>query len=63
MHQLLENDIVAEGLLEFDEGHIEVPDRPGLGVELDWDMVERYARHYEEQGPFHNIPSLPGGAN
>ncbi len=55
MHQLLENDIVAEGLLEFEEGHLAVPARPGLGVELDEDMVERYARRYEEQGPYHNI--------
>ena len=55
MHQLLENDIVAKGVLEFDKGHLVVPDRPGLGVELDADMVERHARRYEAQGPFHNI--------
>ncbi|MDA0746411.1 MAG: mandelate racemase/muconate lactonizing enzyme family protein [bacterium] len=55
MHQLLENDIVVPGLLEFEEGHLAVPDRPGLGVELDRDMVERYARLYAEQGPYYNI--------
>ena len=55
MHQLLENDIVAPGLLNFEAGCLAVPDRPGLGVELDQEMVERYARKYEENGPFHNV--------
>jgi len=53
MHQLLENDLVVEALLEFQDGCIEVPDRPGLGVELDRDQVERYARLYREKGPFY----------
>ena len=55
MHQLLENDIVRPGLLAFDTGHLTVPDRPGLGVELDEEMVERYARRYETEGAYHNI--------
>ena len=55
MHQLLENDILVEGLLEFEDGHLAVPERPGLGVELDTDMVERYARRYESEGPYHNV--------
>ena len=55
MHQLLENDVLAEGLLQFDEGHLAVPTRPGLGVELDADKVERYARHYTDNGPYHTI--------
>ncbi len=55
MHQLLENDIVKAGLLKFDAGCLEVPDRPGLGIELDWDTVDRYARWYEEKGAFHNL--------
>jgi L-alanine-DL-glutamate epimerase-like enolase superfamily enzyme len=55
MHQLLENDIVRPGLLKFEEGKISVPDRPGLGIELDEDMVERYARRYETEGAYHNI--------
>ena len=52
MHQLLEGDLVEDGLLEFRDGCIDVPDRPGLGVELDRDRVERYARLYREKGPF-----------
>ena len=55
MHQLLEEDILADGLLEFDAGCLTVPRRPGLGVELDMDRVERYARHYTDNGPFHTI--------
>ena len=55
MHQLLESDIVAPGLLDFQEGHLAVPDRPGLGVELNEDKVEEYARRFEEKGPYHNI--------
>jgi muconate cycloisomerase len=56
MHQSLEKDIIVPGLLEFDAtGHIAVPDRPGLGIELDEDQVARYARRYETDGAYHNI--------
>ena len=54
MHQLLEGDLMEEGLLEFRDGCIDVPDRPGLGVKLDRDQVERYARLYREKGPFYS---------
>ena len=53
MHQLLPADILADGLLSFEAGHIAVPQRPGLGVELNPDRVEQYARLYEKQGPFY----------
>ncbi len=52
MHQLFEADIVAEGVIEFDGGDIVVPDRPGLGIELDCDRVDEYARRYEQSGPY-----------
>ena len=56
MHQLLEQDIIVSGLLEFDStGHITVPDRPGLGIEIDEDQVAKYARAYESDGAYHNI--------
>ena len=28
--------------LTLDAGHILLPEGPGLGIELDWDAVERY---------------------
>ena len=55
MHQLLEHDIIRQGLLEFEAGHLVVPDRPGLGIELDEDRVAHYARRYETHGAYHNI--------
>lgn len=55
MHQLLECDIVAPGLLAFEDGSLTVPDRPGLGIELDEEMVQRYADRYEKEGAYHNI--------
>ena len=56
MHQLLDGDTVVDGLLEFEEGHIAVPDRPGLGIELDRDRIERHAQRYRREGPFHKFP-------
>ncbi|MCZ6677180.1 MAG: hypothetical protein O7E52_08010 [Candidatus Poribacteria bacterium] len=38
---LLEGALLAEPLVVKD-GHTKVPERPGLGVELDMDAVERY---------------------
>jgi len=52
MHLLLENDIVPQELLVFEGGDIRVPDRPGMGIELDTEMVEKYARKYETDGPY-----------
>jgi L-alanine-DL-glutamate epimerase-like enolase superfamily enzyme len=52
MHQLFESDIVPEGLIHFEGGDIVVPQRPGLGVELDRERVRHYADVYEKQGPF-----------
>ena len=28
--------------LKLEDGHVLLPDGPGLGIELDWDAVERY---------------------
>jgi len=55
MHQLLDGDIIIPGLLEFEDGHLTVPDRVGLGIELDEDQVERHARRYQTDGAYHNI--------
>ena len=32
----------ADGLLLVEDGHIAVPDRPGLGFTFDPDAIERY---------------------
>lgn len=40
-HQLYEHDLLAEAI-KIEEGFAKVPDRPGLGFELNRDMIERY---------------------
>ncbi len=41
LHFLRENDLIG-GMLDVQNGFIEVPERPGLGVELDEKAVARY---------------------
>lgn len=41
LHFTRENDLIG-GALEPEDGHVTVPDAPGLGVELDMAAVERY---------------------
>ena len=42
------------------KGRIEVPDRPGLGVELDWDYVKRHPYQRLDLRTFHDADgSLP----
>ncbi|MBW2148112.1 MAG: mandelate racemase/muconate lactonizing enzyme family protein [Deltaproteobacteria bacterium] len=53
MHQLLKEDTLVDGLIAFKEGRIEVPDRPGLGIELDRDRIRTFARAYQEVGQYH----------
>ena len=54
--------------IEISDGHIAVPNEPGLGVEFDPDEVERYHRNYLEHGAAHEfydarrpdwVPALP----
>jgi glucarate dehydratase len=42
------DEVVAGGRIQFDEGCVSVPDRPGLGVELDYDQLARAAERYEK---------------
>lgn len=48
--------------IEIRDGHIEVPQAPGLGVELDPDEVDRYHRLYLEGGAVNEFydPQRPG---
>jgi glucarate dehydratase len=56
-----DGDVITEPF-EFEDGHLAVPDGPGLGVELDPDQVERYRRVYDEAGVVNEFydPSRPG---
>jgi glucarate dehydratase len=55
------DDIITEPWI-YDEGHFHVPDRPGLGVDLDPDQVETYHRLYQEHGTTNEFvdPWRPG---
>ena len=51
----LEDDVIAGGLLPFDGPFLQVPQGPGIGVDLDRDRVAHYAAYYvrevEGRGP------------
>lgn len=49
---VLTDDIIEGGLEEFVEGCLAVPEGPGLGVHLDMNRLERYAKYYQEHGEF-----------
>jgi L-alanine-DL-glutamate epimerase-like enolase superfamily enzyme len=56
-------DDVLEGMdaLPYEDGHLRVPDGPGLGVSLDRDKVARYAETYRREGAafaFHDPDAL-----
>jgi L-alanine-DL-glutamate epimerase-like enolase superfamily enzyme len=44
----LEDDVIKGGLAKMENGCYDLPDGPGIGVELDPERVEKYARHYQE---------------
>ncbi len=62
-YHYLTDDIIIGGVMPYEEGAIKVPTGPGLGVELDEDRMEKYARYYEEKGDyyarFHQDPRRP----
>jgi len=47
---LLEGDVVQTPFRMAD-GYVDVPDKPGLGVDLDEGRVREYARRYADEGP------------
>jgi len=49
--QILEHDMLAQPLV-FQDGCLDVPSAPGLGIELDRDALEHYGRLYQEYGEF-----------
>ena len=46
--QTAEDEIAAGGRIQFVNGCVRIPDRPGLGVELDYDQVARGRERYEK---------------
>ncbi len=51
----LTDDVIVGGKLEYIDGFMKVPTGPGLGVELDRDKLEKYARFAEEQGDYYRL--------
>ncbi|MGO3033464.1 MAG: enolase C-terminal domain-like protein, partial [Microbacterium gubbeenense] len=41
-----DEDVIAPGALEFESGSLAVPTAPGLGVELDEDLLQKLHRQY-----------------
>ncbi|MGE9290392.1 MAG: enolase C-terminal domain-like protein [Puniceicoccales bacterium] len=62
-YHYLTDDIIAGGLMKYENGSIRVPTGPGLGVELDEEKMEKYEREYEKRGDyyarFHEDPKRP----
>ncbi len=60
----LTDDIIVGGKLRYEDGCLRPPAGPGLGVALDEEKMEKYARYYEEKGDyyarFHEDPRRPG---
>jgi glucarate dehydratase len=60
-HHLLD-DIIEGGKLKYEKGAIRVPERPGLGVRLDREKLQKYAELYRKLGsyPYDQDPGRPG---
>jgi glucarate dehydratase len=41
-----EDEVVLGGRIRFHNGAVRIPDKPGLGVELDYDQVARLGERY-----------------
>lgn len=58
----LTDDIIEGGLMEYKDGLIAVPDKPGLGVTLNRAKLDEYAELYRRLGayPYDQDPGRPG---
>lgn len=58
----LTDDIIEGGLMEYKDGSIAVPDKPGLGVTLNRAKLDEYAELYRRLGayPYDQDPGRPG---
>jgi L-alanine-DL-glutamate epimerase-like enolase superfamily enzyme len=65
MYYYLADDIITGERLAYTEGCMDVPDKPGLGVELNEDKMNKYEKHYRKVGadpftrPDDTIPMTP----
>jgi glucarate dehydratase len=57
----LSDDVIEGGKFEYREGHISIPDAPGLGIRLDREKLEEYAELYKDLGgyPYDRDPGHP----
>lgn len=46
--QTAQDEVVAGGRIRFENGAVRIPDKPGLGVELDYDQLARGRERYEK---------------
>jgi glucarate dehydratase len=58
----LTDDVIEGGKFEYKDGHIDVPNAPGLGVKLDYDKLTGYKELYRRLGsyPYDQDPLRPG---
>jgi len=58
----LTDDIIAGGLMKYENGAIRVPAGPGLGVKLDREKLGKYSELYKRLGnyPYDQDPARPG---
>ena len=57
----LTDDVIEGGKFVYHDGHIRVPEAPGLGIRLDWEKVREYSELYQELGgyPYDRDPGRP----
>jgi glucarate dehydratase len=48
----LTDDVIEGGKLEYKDGHIDVPNSPGLGIKIDYDKLSAYKELYRRLGPY-----------
>lgn len=60
----LTDDIIEGGPMQYEDGAIKVPVKPGLGVKLDRDKLRRYNELHQRLGsyPYDQDPGRPGWA-
>jgi len=52
MHELFREDVLVDGLVSIEGGAHGGADRPGLGIEIDWDRVAKFERLVREVGQY-----------